>query len=512
MNAASWTFSTLVLDQIPFFNETLFELVVDSMPNLKAITISRCILLDVTKLKPLLEVIERHPRAANPERFIAFDFFPYFFRGPNSAKRLGSYGVTYHEPTFHTPKAVFCLILQCWDLAQRVGMDLLSDSSLFWSFVRKLPGHDILWAVKARDALITRLYDRAEGRKSQAEIEKAYRHDLMAALNGDECVWDDIPQKLARFLPQNHHDREYWQRDARCNVCLFFYPMSLFDMRPGVCCGCKMVKFRAEMEDSHNRQWQDSALAIWTRDMYQWGEGDHQTLGDLPSGKSPALKATRFDVNCADWTFQWFMKYKTKWEYCPPPPEGLNDDAKSLRRWRWHRHYRDIKRFDYRQGGPQLEDPCKDPLSTSYLTENLGPETERNFRLQFRCNEDYDITLKTWLIEEFNRVVPWNISIRSHDDARLRRRFNQIRNDPDCIRFIQRMQWLRLIATDLDVHARHFAAVEDSIWSLGTPGMRPFNIDEPIPHPRTNEEAFRRLVTAHLWKARAYGGMGNHYW
>ncbi|KAL2260800.1 hypothetical protein VTK26DRAFT_5098 [Humicola hyalothermophila] len=506
------SFGKIVLDQIPFLNVPLFEMMVNTMPNLKMATITRCLLLDVTKLKPLLDVIKRHPRKIaggnrqGANKYIALDFFPYFFRGPNSCKRRGSYGVTYHEPTFHTPKAVFCHIMQCWYPALEVGMDLMSDSSAFWSFVRKLPGPDILWTVKARDTFITRQRDLNQRWKPRQAIETQFYDDLMAALSGDECEWDDIPPKMARFLPEGHHDQYYWRRRAECTVCNFTYPLSLFPMRPGVCWGCKMVQYVAEMEDSHLRQWQASAMANLTAGL----EPSSATLHDLPSEGSRAWGKATFDVKCADWTWKWFRNYDPATEYCPPPPKTLSANAKSLARWRWHSNSCNIQPFDYRQGGPQFAEPCKDPLGpTCDQDRDFGPESLKSFKQRWRPSAEFDECLVNWLMQDFDGEPP----LTSRDDPRLQERLAAIRKSPAHVAFAQTMQWRAQNARDKTFYMNHWALVEDCIWSMGTPGFRAFNLDVPVPHRRREKKEFKHVWSSWYWGSRPYGGTANnHYW
>lgn len=371
-------------------------------------------MLDVTKLRPLLEVIKRHPfllediKIRNPsddpwtrepsqnpalpeaqtqsahksaKAYIRFDFFPFFFHGPQSGSRLGSYGVTHNEPTFNTPKAVFALILQCRNIADEVGMDLLSDSSSFWSFVRQLPGPDVLWAMKAREALITREREIVVGNKPRQIIEHQFADDLTAALTGDNQKHPVLPAAMKRYLPESVWPADkYWRQNAHCAMCRFTYPASLFPLQRDSCWSCKMTQFVENMEDSHLRLWEESALDYWRSGL----DPKSVKLDQLLANNEESLASALREVQCADWTREYFLnfapqrdsKIKTSkksantwgasnavltkisppsngpwhfWDkstvdwakntvrkvaYCPPPPNNLSPIRASLARWR----------------------------------------------------------------------------------------------------------------------------------------------------------------------------------
>ncbi|KAK4100706.1 hypothetical protein N658DRAFT_507701 [Parathielavia hyrcaniae] len=345
------TFRSIVLDQIPFLDVPLFELMVNTMPNLESVTITRCVMLNVTMLKPLLDTIKRHPRRSTstnaimdkgkgkvadaifrnqngqwddtpaqvkPKKveYIKLDFFPVFFHGPTSFERLGSYGITYNEPTFHTPKAVFCLIIRCWSLANQVGMDLLSDGSSFWSFVRQLPGPDALWALKAREALLTLEYDLDPKRlnvdgKTFSGAQMKFASDLAAALTGDNQPQLKAPDGMSRYMSSAQlPTRENLMNSLKCNNCDVptNYIKALFPLREGTCWGCKMTLYVNEMEDSHLRLWQESAVRNWCRGL----DSHRHDLHALLRTGEDSLRAALDDVAGADWIWRYYLNLPAK--------------------------------------------------------------------------------------------------------------------------------------------------------------------------------------------------------
>ncbi|KAL2155193.1 hypothetical protein VTH82DRAFT_3869 [Thermothelomyces myriococcoides] len=579
------TFSSIIIDQLQFFDVGLFEMMVNTMPNLKVVTITRCPLLDVTKLRPLLEVIQRHPirlqncngsrdspdnswtyeaemsllqqavgaqsppslLPATPDEsaseqcakaYIHLDFFPFFFHGPLSGPRLGSYGVTHNEPTFNTPKAVFALILQCWDLAKEIGMDLLSDSSSFWSFVRQLPGPDVLWALKAREALITREHELAEGKRSSVEIENDFADDLTAALTGDNQKHPKVPPAMMRYLPSSFEAKgKYWRQQERCGLCDFTYPVSLFPLRRDSCWSCKMSIFVINMEDSHLRLWQEKALQSWRMGLDPASTKLDQLLANGSSALSKALE----EVQCADWTREYFLNLalyadlrpkgkangnasvddwetgtKPKVPYCPPPPRGLDLTRASLARWRWARDPV-TKAFDYIEGGPQRSHPCTFPLSPSDVEDcDFGAEEMEHFNMRWVWSQLSERILVDVVMETFRETHARGSSFGlPHADERnsefIREQVNRARRDL-CFRIIVRDRERRLQnKQDKNVYMQQLAHVEDCLHSMSTPARKPFNIDKPIPDPVLDRAAYRKLLEEESCMP-GYGFRSNGFW
>lgn len=501
----------MVLDQIPFLDVPLLEIMINSMPNLTTLTVTRCILLDVTKLKPLLEVIRRHPRgvkgketdsSANPSKndaagkvapkYIRLDFFPFFFRGPRTSKRLGSYGVTYNEPTFHTPKAVFGLILQCWELAQQVGMDLVSDSSSFWSFVRQLPGPDVLWAVKARDALTARERRPAVG--GMVKQLQDFADDITAALTGDDYKPGGIPWRMARYLEPDHHAVNYWLSNWRCKSCEFRYPGSLFPIRGEICWPCKMAKYAVEMESSHLRLYQISAMAHWREGL----SPETATLSDLLEYRRGSLDKAIADASTADWIRRYFLRFQPKeddarFSFVPPEPEGIDEKAASLARWRWWNRPA-TGPFDYREGGPQHEDPCK------YEVLGDEPMNKANFDRQWRWTESTD--------RHYLQIV----RLDSVPESRVEQELNRARNSPQERRKAREAEWAARNDRDKWHHMYHHGRVEDDLVSLFTPGSQPFNLDKPIVHKSVNPEGYKKFMEDAKSRYQPYSKSHWQYW
>ncbi|EAQ93678.1 hypothetical protein CHGG_01913 [Chaetomium globosum CBS 148.51] len=566
------TFRSIALDQLPFFDVGMFEMMVNTMPKLDTVTITRCLLLDITKLRPLLEVIDRHPRflesrpsqnmsdnpwdaesnqdkpeskahaqaqvqaqaqatssqqnakrkkyqqemlrkQARQPSYIRLDFSPFFFHGPESGPRLGSYGVTYNEPTFNAPKAVFALIIQCRDLANKVGMDLLSDSSSFWGFVRRLPGPDALWAIKARETLITYEHELAVGKKPIKVIWDRFADDLTAALTGDNQAHPHIPSAMARYLPHGMSGT-YWRESEKCLMCGSTFPVSLFPIRRDACWSCKMERYVETMEDSHLRLWQEAALRHWRAGLKR-DEANFQTL---ISYRKPTLDKALEDVRCADWVRMYFLDFhpppqntaEYDWEtgtppeqlYCPPPPRDLEPTRASMARWRWDRAAATAA-FDYRKGGPQRSHPCRVPISTGdYADYNYGPEAEVHFNSRWQWNRLSDKFYKEIVFEEQRamdakggrRRLPPGITDEHHafkqqlKEARKSTKYCKKVRDSE--RHAQNLRDKKLYTLQL-----HF--VEDCLFSMSTLAHKPFNLDKPIPDPGVNPVEYNRLLDEH---------------
>lgn len=606
------SFRTLVLDQIPFLSVALFEMMVNTMPNLEAVTITRCQMLDVTKLQPLLEVIKRHPRVPSPngskslaqdesqpasqddsqpaseddedesqpapQDYIQLDFAPYFFEGPTSGdvKRLGSYGVTYNEPIFHTPMAVFCIIMRCWKLSKTVGMDLLGDGSSFWRFVCRLPGPDVLWAMKAREAWIA--YDhgvRAGCPKAVVKLHCA--DDLTAALVGDNQPHTTrVPWGMQVDSHLWRHDK-YWRLWHKCPMCKFVYPLSLFPLRADSCWGCKMDQFVYGMEDSHLRLWQDTTIRLWLSGTNPQSSGLRPLLS-----RQNRLNKVLDEVSCIDWTRKYFLngpktipldaeeqqwtvspsasknkkqktnrsvspsasknknkKQKTNWSvspsaskkaqkeiqwgspvdvsepteqkpqkpqkpqpFCPQPPKILGKCRASLARWRWYHSPADTG-FDYRQGGPQRVNPCKEPLSATAEQEVEGTfdaERKANFEERWEWTSASDEAFdKYW--QKYGEVQHPKLYHSDLSETQLRAR---AREDGQLRKEVRDEERWEQNKYDKEVHKNHHAHVQDCLYSISTVGMVPLNLDEPLPDPVLNPEGYWKLVDLYKWKSGKY--------
>ena len=548
------------MDNLPFLTVELFELMVNTMPNLEAVTITRCVMLDVTKLRPLLDIIKCHPRTpqsstpgpsasssgpalkacnqkkcaamqAEPKKsvrkYISLDFAPFFFRGSYSDRR-GCYGVTHNEPTFHTPKAVFALILQCWRLAQEVEMDLVSDSSSFWSFVRQLPGPDALWAIKAREALLTREFDlAAKGPKTPSDsILDKFADDLTAALTGDNHKHANIPLKMARYLPRDQQRKgRYWRRSVDCPVCRTSLPLSLFPVRADACWSCKMALYVLSMEDSHLRLWMESAMKKWLSGM--------KTKTDrLPKllRQNDSLAETLEDVQCADWVREHYLfSWKppqvpdpdpdSGWittpppSYCPPVPETLGEARVSLARWRGRQEPTQV--FDYRHGGPQREDACKLPILSS--DKSVNAEAIENFKKRWQWSLKTDERFRELWNEEFDRKFKrlpehWRPPTNNNREEELDTALSHARVTRAVREKMIAEEYLLEGEVDQKTYLRRHHHVEDCLFSLGTPGKVPFCKDQPIPDPGVDRNAYDALAEKKSWNSSGYGHVPNGYW
>ena len=519
------------------------------MPNLEAVAITRCQMLDVTKLKPLLDVIRRHPRpsssksgqvsSAGDAKYISLDFGPFFFHGPSSGDRsgdrLGSYGVTYNEPTFHTPKAVFALVLRCWSLAKEVGMDLMSESSSFWNFVRRLPGPDVLWAMKAREALLTWDHDLASHKRCTTTIRENFADDLMAALSGDNLPHPAMPNSMKKRLPEKEHlFGLFWREQRKCPLCHFTYSKGLFPLRPDTCWSCKMDQYVDYNEDSHLRLWQESVMEHWLHGIDTRNANAQELLSQTRQGSlSKALQEAQNTDSVRDFflAFRSSVTRKTlqptpEWSlpgvdiagmviedgpqsFCPPPPKTLDRARASMTRWRWF-HQEARAAFDYREGGPQRENPCKKPVSYAYT--DFGPEDDENFDKRWEWTRHSEAVVNEHFLPEFEQRVRTNGLRPNQAQKEWEARIRDYKTRPDLRKMIRELERTALKKLDRQVHVSHHAHVQDCLVSMGTPGNKPFNLDKPIPDPGVNAEEYRAAIAAHLWESSPYNFSKNGFW
>lgn len=364
MRSTMTSYRDLILDQIPYLNVDLVKLIIWSMPNLESITITRCKQIDFTKLGPLLSIIETKNRYAekHPHKKMRLDFYPYFFEGPTSAPNtFGSFGLTYHKPTFDVPKAVFARIMACWDIAKRIGFDLFSDSSGIWHFIRRLPGPDPFWAYKAREAVLTWKRDyQVSG--SGPEITRRLWNDLGAAVSGDTN--EKIPHE---------------PKERKCDGCDTRLPDYLFaDFKNLTCWGCRMVAFVANHEDSHFRDRTNRVMEIWLGNSKSWPLQRLPFLCRDEAEEWDALKMARLTDEA--WRYELFG-------FEP----GMPRFAQAIH---WTTHLSSIKRTrellwpltgrtNHREGGPQYDNAY---LSTAMFDHAMDEKTEQMFRALDREN------------------------------------------------------------------------------------------------------------------------------
>ncbi|KAJ4402633.1 hypothetical protein N0V85_005269 [Neurospora sp. IMI 360204] len=370
MSSTLTSFRDLILDQIPYLNINLVRLMIKSMPNLESIAITRCKQLDFTKLDSLLRIIEEKNRLAATGRHkeVRLDFYPYFFEGPTSTPNtVGSFGLTYHKPTFDVPKAVFARIMACWDLADTLGVDLLSDSSGIWHFIRRLPGPDSFWAYKAREAVLTWERNRhipGRGRNAHrwgSEVTRRLWNDLGAAVCGD----------TTEKIPHEPKERE-------CSGCITPLPDYFFsDIKNLVCWGCRMGAFVANHEDSHFRDRTNRVMEIWLGSRKQWPIHRLYYLPCDEVEEKDALNMARLTDEA--WRYELF-EFKPG---MPRFPQAIH----------WKTHLSSTKRTrellwpltgptNHREGGPQYEN--------AYLLAGMNPlldeQTEKKYRDMDRAN------------------------------------------------------------------------------------------------------------------------------
>ncbi|KAK3335341.1 hypothetical protein B0T19DRAFT_395211 [Cercophora scortea] len=513
MNVINHSFRHVIFHQVPCLDIRLFEIMINSMPNLERVTISQCLLFDITKLMPLLNIIKNHPRTSNGKTtYVKLDFLPYWFQGPQSHERRGTFGVVYNEPTFHAPKAVICLLLQCEKIAQEVGVDLFSDSSSIWSFVQKLPGPDPLWALKARDAIYTRdvqlekaksPFNQFRSQQMKDELFNNLADDLMAAVAGDGVGGrEGLPPALIRYYGKDHLDMGYWRQKVRCDMCNKECYRAFFPIHTHSCWSCRMTRFVETMEHSHFRLWTLTALDFWLDNYENISE---TTLKDVVAGRSSwapfnqGLEVARQadgarDYYCrrqnvpeVEWPSEEYDNQKPFWFHREPPksdnPRKERLEAMSLQRWcEYFTPLTKVTDFRY-NGGPQYVHPCRRPAPKMGTDIGYFIESPESFVARWTWTKDSDRVLensyrkRAQLRENPNNE--WDVTCPSLTDEAMAYWKTVVlpaqRTRPDAPAFVQKIQFHDQTERDDDFHKKQYMMIEQCLIAMD---WWPFNLDK----------------------------------
>jgi len=499
-------FKHVILDQVPFLTTQMIEMIINTMPQLETLTVTRCILLDVSKLQDLLDVVERHPRLLRPrpgsrkeatKTYVKLDWFPFFFHGPDTKDRRGTYGITHHENFIATPKAVFGLVMRHWEQANRVGMDLISDRSAFFSFMRRLPGPDPLWAVKARDAWVTRLLKLKNQKFNERTVELEFMDDLLPALAGDNYE-DHLPRPVLDHLPAIYrHTPGWWRRLWTCPTCKFLWPQTMYGLITNACWSCLLHEWIFVFEDSHLRHWQRVVMARWLRDLDQ----TRATLQEALTYRGTLDKALEYvkQMDCI-WThFYNFDKNRYKGlQYFPPPPRPVDTVIQGLLRWTFyfnHFEFGPDYRWDCRHGGPQFTVmPFSNPARHN-PTDDYGPEDFECFLGRWVWDDDAD---ERWFAmfkeEQYRKVKSARDRIVDRYHPTAVQLLQQARNDPTWRRRMASFAMVKQNHSDFGIITEWIREVSYNMWGLFTPGRLPFNHDQPMPHKDRDPEGFQKAL------------------
>ncbi|KAK0632794.1 hypothetical protein B0T14DRAFT_491084 [Immersiella caudata] len=511
------SYRDVIIDQMAYFDLRMLELMIQSMPNLETIAISRCLLFDVTKLGPLIDIIKRHPEVLKngEKQYIKPDFAPYFFDGPNDINRYGSYGVTHHEPNFHIPKAIMALLFQCMPKAKEIGMDLVSDSSSFWNFVRRLPGPDALWHIKARDAYVVRNKALAKMRPNMTNvaqykaipgsdnIEHVFADDITAAVTGDGVgeVW--IPQavKIRALGTRNQvlsGEGHWWREKRRCRVCHVELPESLFSLQRTRCWGCEMVEFVDQTEDSHFRYRMSGTISHLLDGL----KVDEASFADILSPeREKHLELTTVIARDTDraWAYHLLFETGNGAERAPYPEIPVIGDAQdfqaAIRRLRNCLHV--CKAGDFRTGGPQYIHSGRVSSWARALESCVlpGEEVKGQYRRVLPDlppgSEDFDIFKKRWqwtlnTENALRTTLQYDFRIMDHlgmgaqnpqldtSDAFI----DQLKLKPKQREFAMHFEWKMQCIFDKVCQMYAQGKTEDYMVAGIGPGYRPYSLDK----------------------------------
>jgi len=499
MNEMRFSFRDIVLDKIPFLDYKILEVIVTSMPNLKTMGISNCLLLDVTKLEPILKIVSRHPLTTEGDKktYLQVDWQPYFFNGLNgndTSESPGSFGVTHNPPTFNIPKAVFGLIMKALPLAKEVGMDLLSEGSSFWRFVRRLPGPDVLWATKARDAvavleLCSASITNADGSisvQTPKEAKNAFADDITAALSGDGVEPIEVNGRFDAPSRGLSFSFGYWRGERKCCSCDKMLLRTFFPIHTKVCWPCKMVGFVITAESSHMRHRLQSAVDFWTQGLMAadhpapFPTVEHITLDDLlHSGR---MDSARNALSAAeDIDHAWFHHLANTTgprgeEPLYPEPTNARPDAVWFRRSLMVRDTV-FPKGDYREGGPQHEHPALLPIFPEMQTNptTKGCEPYEHFCANWVYNDKSETALAQFYIEAKGLIEGWYGDI---DDERVWTFIIGARESHKQRIKARELEWIAQNEANATWYMMAMADVEDCVISNIGPGPRSWNRDQ----------------------------------
>ncbi|KAK8132803.1 hypothetical protein PG999_000976 [Apiospora kogelbergensis] len=129
----------LHLHQVPFLTVRAVKAIVPSMPNLRALGIYSCDLLNLAHTKDLLNIVIDANRVNTARPPIDFDYYPRFYRGPVE-NRTGSYGVLWNDMgAIETNRAVAASLLSIMRLAMQGNIDLSSRDKSFNKWLNDFP-------------------------------------------------------------------------------------------------------------------------------------------------------------------------------------------------------------------------------------------------------------------------------------------------------------------------------------------------------------------------------------
>ncbi|KAK0657687.1 hypothetical protein B0T16DRAFT_66891 [Cercophora newfieldiana] len=479
------SFKDVIIDQLPYFDVRLFEMMLQSMPNLETVAISRCLLFDFTKLEPLITAIKKHPRTRKgKKKYVRVDFAPYFFDGGNFDGRYGSYGITHHMPFFPIARAATALLIDCMPKAREIGMDLTSESSAFWRFFCRLPGPDALWQVKVRDACAAHSHalaelgtNRPEDSSRYKKIRDKYADDLMAAVLGDGVAPVPLPEQVTRrrdeFKPAKFG---HWRKLRTCTTCSADRLEVFMTLHVHRCWSCDMVEFVDEAEDSHFRYRLKATLGQFL-DGIDSQRASFRTLID--ADRAPMIHLANELAKDTDRAWTHHLLHATgNAPAIPPypePPVHTTFKAASVRRLALA--HRGLKAVDFRCGGPQLLHPCHTRKFNRNLEEfeqlsqyGLPPGSQdlETFKLKWQWTEhttDLMVAKLQCMDLSATGIDAWAWVERAKNNKRQRE-------------FAMKLEWMHQCVVDKKFELHAFSRIEDAVVSVIGPSGRPHNKDK----------------------------------
>ncbi|KAI8626663.1 hypothetical protein F5Y19DRAFT_445708 [Xylariaceae sp. FL1651] len=142
-----YIFTHVRLHGLPWLNMAALKRIIPAMPNLEALTVSQCFLLNFGATKSFVKLINK----TNVERadltlpWLEADFIPFYFKGPKYKQgghggHVGEYGILPEDNgTFDTTRAVAAHLLKIWALCAKGRQDFFTPGKGFRAFLDMLP-------------------------------------------------------------------------------------------------------------------------------------------------------------------------------------------------------------------------------------------------------------------------------------------------------------------------------------------------------------------------------------
>lgn len=268
-------FHYLAISRVEFIDLDTIEAILEDLPNLKCLSVWSCSLIDLSKVRALIQIVDRVnvARTKVGKCPMDLDVAPPYRQGPIGERR-GSYGITHSDPKLYNNwntdigNALAASLVSLLRAANQAGIQLCQPGRGFRNWLDKLPlfvnqafnlcvtAAKFLANENTREAYASEVYPDPEDEGARAALIKRFNKtvalDLVAAAGA-------TPINLASFEKEG---------DFTCTNChenlpgqLFRYDTKQRSLLYVTCEGCEL---NSQLEYEHgNGQLQKRQLANW---------------------------------------------------------------------------------------------------------------------------------------------------------------------------------------------------------------------------------------------------------